>query len=70
MPDDPTTGLLKEVPGYWVFNAMASHPISAHLNLQLNVNNLANRAFYDELHPSHIVMGPGRSAQLSLNFHY
>src|SRR6202020_835759 len=61
-PLDPVTGLLKELPGYWVFNAMVKHPLNEHLDFQVNVNNIANRYYYDELHPGHIVLGPGRSA--------
>ncbi|HEX3744229.1 MAG TPA: TonB-dependent siderophore receptor [Bryobacteraceae bacterium] len=69
-PLDATTGLVKEVPGYWVFNAMVKHPLSEHIDLQLNVNNIANRYYYDELHPGHIVLGPGRSALVGLQFKF
>jgi catecholate siderophore receptor len=69
-PLDPSTGLLKEVPGYWVFNAMVKRPLNDHLDLQLNVNNIANRYYYDELHPGHIVLGPGRSALVGLKFRF
>jgi len=70
VPLDPTTGLIKAVPGYWVFNAMASHPITEHLSVQVNAYNLANRYYYDELHPGHIVLGPGRSALVGFNFKF
>ncbi|MEI9972236.1 MAG: TonB-dependent receptor [Ignavibacteriota bacterium] len=69
-PFDPITGLVKEVPGYWVFNAMAMRPISEHLDLQVNVANLANRYYYDALHPAHIVLGAGRSALVGLRFKF
>jgi catecholate siderophore receptor len=69
-PLDPVTGLIKELPGYWVFNAMASHPINEHMDLQVNVNNIANRYYYDELHPGHIVLGPGRSALVGVKFKF
>lgn len=69
-PLDPTTGLIKEAPGYWVFNAMVKYPLSEHIDLQLNVNNIANRYYYDELHPGHIVLGPGRSALAGLQFKF
>ena len=59
VPLDPVTGLVKQVPGYWVFNAMVSHPLAEHVDLQLNLVNIANRYYYDELHPAHIVLGPG-----------
>ena len=70
VPLDPTTGLLKEVPGYWVFNAMVGHPLGEHVDLQINAYNLANRYYYDELHPGHIVLGPGRSALIDLKFKF
>ncbi len=70
VPLDPTTGLIKAVPGYWVFNAMVSRPITEHLSVQVNGYNLANRYYYDELHPGHIVLGPGRSALIGLNFKF
>lgn len=69
-PLDPTTGLIKEVPGYWVFNAMASHPLGEHIDVQVNAYNLANRYYYDELHPGHIVLGPGRSALIGFKFKF
>lgn len=69
-PFDPVTGLVKEVPSYWVFNAMASHRLGEHLSIQVNVNNIANRYYYDEVHPGHIVPGSGRMALVGLKFHF
>jgi catecholate siderophore receptor len=69
-PFDPITGLVKQVPGYWVFNAMASKRLTEHLDLRVNVNNIANRYYYDQLHPAHIVLGPGRSALVGLKFKF
>jgi catecholate siderophore receptor len=69
-PLDPTTGLVKQVPGYWVFNAMFKRPINEHVVFQVNINNLGNRYYYDELHPGHIVLGPGRSALAGFNFKF
>ncbi len=70
VPNDPITGLVKEVPSYWVFNAMVKRKLNEHLDLQININNLANRYYYDELHPAHIVLGPGRSALIGLKFKF
>lgn len=70
VPLDPTTGLVKAVPGYWTFNAMLSHPLNEHADLQLNGINLANRFYYDQLHPGHIVPGPGRSLLVGLKFKF
>ena len=69
-PFDPTTGLVKELPGYWVFNAMCSRALADHIDLQANVYNIANRYYYDQLHPAHIVPGAGRSALLGLRFKF
>jgi catecholate siderophore receptor len=69
-PLDATTHLLKQVPGYWVFNAMLEHPLGEHLDIQANVYNIANRYYYDELHPNHIVLGPGRSALIGFKIKF
>lgn len=69
-PDDPTTGLVKEVPGYWVFSAMAEHRVSEHVRIQANVYNIANRYYYDQLSAGHIVPGAGRSALIGLKFSF
>jgi catecholate siderophore receptor len=69
-PLDATTGLVKQVPGYWVFNAMVGHPINEHLDVQVNVYNIANRYYYDMLHPAHIVLGAGRAALIDFRFKF
>ena len=69
-PFDPTTGLVKQAPGYWVFNAMIERPITEHASLHANVYNLADRYYYDQLHPSHIVLGPARSALIGIRFRF
>jgi catecholate siderophore receptor len=69
-PFDATTGLVKQVPGYWIFSAMLSHPLTEHIDLQVNAYNLANRYYYDQLHPGHIVLGPGRSALVGIRFKF
>ena len=45
-------------------------PVAPHVSLQLNLNNLTNNQFYDQLHPAHVVPGAGRTALLTLNFSY
>jgi catecholate siderophore receptor len=69
-PFDAATGLVKEIPGYWVFNVMARHPLTEHLALQANVDNLAGRYYYDEPHPAHIIPGAARSVLLGLEFKF
>lgn len=70
VPLDPVTGLVKQVPGYWVFNAMVQYPMSEHLMLRANVYNLADNYYYDQIHPAHVVPGAARSALLGINFKF
>jgi catecholate siderophore receptor len=61
---------MKQVPGYWVFNAMLKRPVSDHVEFQVNVNNILNRYYIDLPHPSHLVPGAGANAQIGLNFKF
>jgi catecholate siderophore receptor len=49
---------------------MMSRPITEHIDLQVNAYNLANRYYYDQLHPAHIVLGAGRSALVGIRFKF
>jgi catecholate siderophore receptor len=69
-PADPVTGLVKQIPSYWLLNAMASHPLGERVNLQLNLYNLANREYFDEIHSAHVVPGAGFTALVGLNFKF
>jgi len=69
-PFDPVTGLVKQVPSYWIFNLMASRPISEQVGLQVNLYNLANRYYVDQVHPGHLVPGAGLTALVGLNFKF
>jgi catecholate siderophore receptor len=69
-PYDPVTGLVKQAPGYWVFNAMIERPLTEHITLHANVYNLADRIYYDQLHPAHVILGPARSALIGLAFKF
>jgi catecholate siderophore receptor len=65
-----TSVAMKQVPGYWVFNAMLRRPITERLELQANVNNLLNRNFIDLPHPSHLIPGAGANALIGINFKF
>jgi catecholate siderophore receptor len=67
---DTTTHLVKTAPGYFTFDAMAKYPLNQHIDLQLNVYNLTDQYYYDQLYPSHIVPGAGRTALLATNFKF
>jgi len=61
---------MKQVPGYWVFNAMLRRPLTDRLELQANVYNVLNRYYIDLPHPSHLVPGAGASALIGVNFKF
>ncbi|MBB5318738.1 TonB-dependent siderophore receptor [Tunturibacter empetritectus] len=61
---------MKQVPGYWIFNAMVRRPLTDRLELQANVNNLLNRYYIDLPHPSHLIPGAGANAQIGINFKF
>ncbi|HEX4025602.1 MAG TPA: TonB-dependent siderophore receptor [Steroidobacteraceae bacterium] len=61
---------MANVPGYVVWNAMASYVVSRNLTLQLNGLNLFNKLYYDALYytsasENHAIPGPGRSVLLT-----
>ena len=70
VPLDPTTHLIKQVPGYVVLNAMGRYTLTDNMSLQVNVFNVANRNYIDEIHPAHIVPGAGTSGLFGLNFRF
>jgi catecholate siderophore receptor len=59
------------IPGYVVWNAMASYQVSKSLQVQLNGFNLANRLYYDNSYytsaaENHVIPGAGRTIKLSI----
>ncbi len=58
----------KEVPGYWTLSAMAKLPITEKVSLQVNLTNLTDNKYYDQLHPAHVVPGAGTTALFTLAF--
>lgn len=70
VPLDATTGRVKQIPDYFVANAMGSYRLSEQLALQVNIFNLANRSYIDEIHPGHVVPGAGTSGLFGLNFRF
>ena len=70
----PTTAggvaFFKEVPAYWTLSAMAKYPIDEHWTAQVNLYNLTDNKFYDQLHPAHVVPGAGTTALFTLACKY
>ncbi len=68
---DGVTGTLRNAPSYLVFNAMAKYPVSKKVDLQLNVNNLTNEYYYDQIRGGNaVVPGEGRVILLSTNIKF
>jgi catecholate siderophore receptor len=67
---DPVNGLIMEAPGYVLVSAMLKYPINSHVDIQANVTNLLDQAYYDSVHPGHIVPGEGRTLYISTNFKF
>ncbi|HTQ99229.1 MAG TPA: TonB-dependent siderophore receptor [Candidatus Acidoferrum sp.] len=61
---------VKEVPGYWAFDAMAKYQVTQHFSAKLNLTNLTDKYYFDQLHPFHVVPGPGFGAVLALDLDY
>jgi catecholate siderophore receptor len=65
-----TTAPIEQAPGYITFDAMAKYLLTDRFDLQLNVYNVTDKYYYDTLHPAFVIPGAGRSAMMTLNFHY
>ncbi|MGE3623799.1 MAG: TonB-dependent receptor [Bdellovibrionales bacterium] len=62
---DATSGVMETAPGYVTFDAMAKLPITERVALQLNVYNLLDKYYFDQIHPGHVVPGPARTVLLT-----
>ena len=65
------SGEAATIPGYVVWNAMASFKLSRTVSLQLNVLNLTNKLYYDNSYytsaaENHVYPGAGRTAKLTI----
>ncbi len=63
------------VPGYVVLNGMVSYRVNPHFDLQLNINNIAGKLYYNgiyytEVDENHAVPGPGRTLLLTAKVHF
>ncbi|NRR34374.1 catecholate siderophore receptor Fiu [Oxalobacteraceae bacterium] len=67
---DGAVGTPTSTESYWVYDAMASYTINKHVDLRLNVYNLADKAYVAAINKSGYRYTPGtpRSASLTANF--
>jgi catecholate siderophore receptor len=59
------------VPSYTRYDAMASYKLTKNIDLQLNVQNLTDKTYYDKAYASHFAnQAAGRTALLTTSFHF
>lgn len=59
------------VPSYTRYDAMASYKLTKNVDLQLNVQNLTDKTYYDKAYAAHFAnQAAGRTALMSANFHF
>ncbi len=64
------TGSGRQAPSYTVFDAMLRYRASSTTAIKLNVTNLTDELYFEQLHPWHVVPGPGLTATLAVNMLY
>ena len=66
-----TKQLARMVPSYWRFDGNASYAISDAVQVQVNVQNVLNKRYYDKAYSSHYAnQAAGRTAIATLNIKY
>ncbi len=68
--DERVVGDSKRVDDYWAFDAMAEYAYSDSLRFKLNLTNLTDEVYFDQLHPWHVIPGPGLTAIFAINLDY
>ncbi|HEX3367336.1 TonB-dependent siderophore receptor [Phenylobacterium sp.] len=63
-----TTVPFTSVPGYTTLDLMAKWQATDHIRLQVNVNNVTDKFFFDQVHGFHVVPGEGRTALFTLAY--
>ena len=58
------------VQSYWIVDAMMSFRVNRHIDLRLNVNNIADKYFIDRIGGGHIIPGAGRVVMVSSGFNF
>ena len=61
---------VKSVPDYWAADAMAKYQMNDNLTFKLNLTNLTDEYYFDQLHPWHVIPGPGMGAVFAVNLDY
>jgi catecholate siderophore receptor len=65
------TANTKWVPSFTRYDAMASYVVNRSLSVQLNVQNLFDKSYFDKAFTTHYAsLAPGRSATITLNLRF
>ena len=62
--------IAKSIPGYTVLNLLVRRPFGEHFDAQFNLDNLTNKFYIDQPHPSHLIPGERISALFGLNYKF
>jgi catecholate siderophore receptor len=60
----------KAVPSYTLVDAMVRYSVSDTLSVKLNLTNITDEYYFDQLHSWHVVPGPGFTTMLAVDFAY
>ncbi len=60
----------KAVPGYTTLNLLLRRPFGEHLDAQFNLDNITDKFFIDQPHPSHLVPGERITALFGINYKF
>ena len=67
----PTRVVARVIPSYWRFDARAGYKVNDYIDLAVNVQNLTNKTYFNQIYTSHYAsIAPGRSAFATINFKY
>jgi catecholate siderophore receptor len=58
------------VPDYWLFDAMARYTVSESLTVKINLANLTDEYYFEQLHPWHVVPGASFTATFAVNYSF
>ncbi|MGD8809883.1 MAG: TonB-dependent siderophore receptor [Gammaproteobacteria bacterium] len=64
------TGNGKSVPAYSLFDAMGRYRLNDTLTVKFNLTNIGDEVYFAQLHPWHVVPGPGFTATAAVNVAY
>lgn len=68
--DERLAAIAKPVDSYWVMDAMAKYAWSENVEFKVNLTNITDEYYIDQIHPWHIVPGPGFGAVFAVNLDY